>query len=310
QVADKRHAQIDSLKKIIGYSTDEKETPKLLFRLGELYWEESRHFFFEANRKDDDIIRAKHAKDAAAEKRAQAEKQRLLDEQKRFVGLALDQYKEIVQRHRDFERSDEVLFFLGNLLMEQGEQQAALKMYQRLITKYPKSEFLADAYLAFGEYYFNNSDGRQDWLKKALAAYERAASYPENQSYGYAIYKQGWCYFNLGDYAKAKDRFKTVVLFAQLGGEGSVEKSGNAKGRNSLVREARADFVRAYSRQGDVLGAKQEFSSLAQNDDQRFEMTKRLADHYYADGKDREAAITYHALIEERPLSPEAPGFQ
>lgn len=311
QVADKRHAQIDSLQKIISYSSDEKEKPNLLFRLGELYWEESRHFFFEANRKDDDAIRAQNAGDQAGVRRAEAEKKRLLGEQKRHIGLALDQYREIVQRYRDFERSDEVLFFLGNLMMEQGEQQAALKMYQRLITNHPKSNFIADAYLAFGEYYFNNSDGRPDWLKRALAAYERAAAFPENQSYGYAIYKQGWTHFNLGDYAKAKDRFKTVVLFAQLGGDAAVEQSGNAaRGRSSLVREARADFVRAYSRLGDVMGARNEFAPLAQDDDQRFQMMKRLADHYYADGKDREAAITYHALIQERPLSPEAPGFQ
>ena len=182
QVADKRHAQIESLKKIIAYSTDATETPKLLFRLGELYWEESKYFFFEANRQDDAFIEAMNRKDAAGQELAKSEKKRLQGEQKRFVGLALEQYKEIVQRHRDFERSDEVLFFLGQLLMEGGEETAALKSYQRLIAKYPQSKFLPDAYLAFGEYYFNNSKARTDWLEKALKAYEKAASYPESQN--------------------------------------------------------------------------------------------------------------------------------
>ncbi len=310
QVADKRHEQIESLKKIMAYSNDPKEAPTLLFQLGELYWEESKYFFFEANRQDDAFIKAMNANDAAGQKRAKAEKDRLLGEQKKFVALALEQYKEIVQRHRDFEKSDQVLYFLGQLLMESGEEQAALKSFQRLISQHPKSKFLPEAYVAFGEYYFNNSKGRQDWLQKALAAYERAAAYPENQGYGYAIYKQGWCYFNLGDYAKAKDRFKTVVLFGQLGGAASVEKDGD-KRKSSLVREARSDFVRAYSRDGDVMAAKREFGALAgSDDDARFEMTKRLANFYYSDGKDREAAITFHALIQERPLSPEAPGFQ
>jgi hypothetical protein len=39
-------------------------------------------------------------------------------------------------------------------------------------------------------------------------------------------------------------------------------------------------------------------------------MMRTLADMYYGDGKDREAAITYNSLIKEKPLSPEALGFQ
>ena len=77
QVADKRREQIESLKKIIELSADQKEQPSLLFRLAELYWEESRYYFFEANRKDDDFIRALAAKDKAAEAKARAQKEQL-----------------------------------------------------------------------------------------------------------------------------------------------------------------------------------------------------------------------------------------
>ena len=37
---------------------------------------------------------------------------------------------------------------------------------------------------------------------------------------------------------------------------------------------------------------------------------KQLANLYYDDGKDREAALAYNLLDQEKPLSPEAPGFQ
>jgi hypothetical protein len=69
QINDKRHAQIDSLQRIIELSGDSKETPDLLFRLGELYFEESRDYFFQANRKDDDLIRGLATKDVALKKR-------------------------------------------------------------------------------------------------------------------------------------------------------------------------------------------------------------------------------------------------
>ena len=39
-------------------------------------------------------------------------------------------------------------------------------------------------------------------------------------------------------------------------------------------------------------------------------MMKQLANLYYEDGKDKEAALTFNTLIKEKPLSPEAPGFQ
>ncbi|SEU07092.1 tetratricopeptide repeat protein [Stigmatella erecta] len=310
QVASKRREQIESLKKIIALSADQAEAPSLLFRLGELYWEESKHFEFEANRKDDDLIQAMNRNDAAGQQRAKAEKAELIARSKEYGKHAMEQYTKIVQEYPTFERSDEVLFFLGNFLMEDGQDRKALVAYKRLVEKFPQSKFLPDVYLAFGEYYFNNSKGKRTELEKALEAYRRAAEFTESQAYAFAIYKQGWCYFNMGEYAKAKDKFKTVVLYGELAGASAIEKDGGKSGKNTLVREARTDYVRTYARDGDVMQARDDFSKVATKPDDRYAMMRQLANLYYGDGKDREAAITYNALIKEKPLSPESPGFQ
>jgi len=310
QVASKRHEQIESLKKIISLSPDQKEAPSLLFRLGELYWEESKFFFFEANRKDDDLINAMNRQDQAGQERAKAEKAELQAKSKEFSQLAVDQYSEIIQKYKDYARTDEVLYFLGHNLMEAGEERKALVAYRRLIEKYKKSKFLPDALLAFGEYYFNTSKGKRDSLEKALDYYKQAASFPENQVYGFALYKQGWCYFNLANYQKAMDMFKAVVLYGEYAGAAAVEKDGGKSGKSTLIREARNDFVRAYARFGSPQDARAEFGKVASKPEDRFLMMKQLANLYYEDGKDREAALTFNTLIRERPLSPEAPGFQ
>jgi len=249
--------------------------------------------------------------DSAAQSRAKAGKAELLTRMKQYGKLALEQYTKIVQEYPDFERSDEVLFFLGTYLMEDGQDRKALVAFKRLVEKHPKSKYIPDAYLAFGEYYFNNSKGKHADLEKALAAYKKAAEFPESQVYAFALYKQGWCHFNLGDYTSAKDKWKAVVLYGELAGAQAVEKDGaaNKKG-SSLVREARTDYVRAYACEGDVTLAREDFSKVATNPDDRFAMMRTLANMYYGDGKDREAAITYNTLIKEKPLSPEAPGFQ
>jgi tetratricopeptide (TPR) repeat protein len=148
----------------------------------------------------------------------------------------MDQYSAIVQRYKDYERTDEVLYFLGHNLLEMGDDRKAMLAYGRLISKYPKSKFLPDAYLSFGEYYFNTSKGRRDMLEKALDYYKKAAGFPENQVYGFALYKQGWCYFNLSDYPKAMDMWKTVVLYGEFAGAAALEKDGGKSGKNTLIR--------------------------------------------------------------------------
>jgi TolA-binding protein len=313
QVASKRREQIDSLKKIIGLSpAKSKETPGLLFRLGELYWEESKFFFFEANRKDDDLINAMNRKDTAAQERAKQEKEQLLGRSKEYGRLAVDQYSTIVQEHKDFERTDEVLYFLGHNLMETGDDRKALVAFKRLIEKYPKSRYLPDAHLAFGEYYFGNANksAKRELLEKALDSYKKAASFPESQVYAFALYKQGWCYFNMADYQKAMDMYKAVILYGEYAGASNIEKDGGKSGKNTLMKEARNDFVRAYARVGTAADARATFAPIAKSNDDRFLMMKQLANLYYEDGKDRDAALMYNSLIKERPLSPEAPGFQ
>jgi len=314
QVATKRRDQIEDLKKIIELSPDPKEKPNLLFRLGELYWEESKYFFFEANRKDDDKIRAINADDKAGIERAEAEKKELADKSKEFAQKAVEQYSRIVQEFKDFERTDEVLYFLGLNLFEMGDEKRGLVAYNRLISKYQKSRYLPDSYLAVGEHYFNNSKGKRDYLEKALENYKAAAKYPDNAVYGYALYKQGWCYFNMNDFDKAMDQFKAVVLYADFAGDKEVEGTptkGGKSNRAGLAREARNDYVRAYSRGGGSPNeAKDKFSKLSKTPDDLRLMMKQLANLLYEDGKDREAAVTYKMLIDERPISPEAPGFQ
>ncbi|MGO9765026.1 MAG: tetratricopeptide repeat protein [Myxococcaceae bacterium] len=311
QVADKRREQIASLQRIIELSPDQKEQPSLLFRLADLYWEESRYYFFEASRKDDDLIRALQAKDKAAEAAARAQKEQLSAQRDVYAKKAIDTYTEIVQRYKDFERTDEVLYFLGYNLMEMGEERKALVAYNRLVEKYPKSKYLPDAYLAFGEYYFNNSRAKRDFLTKALDNYKKAASYVDSNVYAFALYKEGWCYFNLAAYAKAMDLWKAVVLYGEFSGASALEKVGGAKGKSALIREARRDFVRAYERSGGTPDqSRSVFPEVAHNPDDLWEMYKTLANLYYDNGNDKFAAVAYYLLIKERPLSPEAPGFQ
>ena len=107
------------------------------------------------------------------------------------------------------------------------------------------------------------------------------------------------------------DLFKATVLYGEFAGASALEKQGGTKGKNTLIREARNDYVRAYERADyKPEQAKENFSTVASNPDDRFAMMELLASLYYDAGKDREAALAYNFLIREKPLIAKTPGLQ
>ena len=303
QVASKRKEQIESLQKIIELGPSAAEAPDLTFRLAELYWEESKAFFFEANRRDDDIFRARAAGDSGAVAQAERAKKQSLDKMAHFQKLAIDQYSTIIRKYPKYPRMDEVLFYLGKTMSDAGQEKNAVTVYKKLIKDHKESKFLPDVHVAIGQYYFNNATQNPSFLPKALLAFQEAAKFTESQLYGYALYLQGWCYFNMGDHASAAEMFKQVVYLGDIQGGKADSKT------SSLSREARNDFVRSYSNYGDAFSAKGEFQKVG-GAEHWWNMLKALGNLYYIDGKDKEATIVYKVLLRERPLSPEAPFFQ
>ena len=93
---------------------------------------------------------------------------------------------------------DEVYFNLAFILMDLGDKAQALEFYNTLVKGFPNSEFVPDTYLAIGEYWFENNNAF-----KALGNYKKAATYSDSRVYIFALYKLGWCYYNVGESAKA-----------------------------------------------------------------------------------------------------------
>jgi len=305
-VSGKRREEIADLKKLISLGGNPAEMPGWLFRLAELYWEESQYFFFEANRRDDELLKLGRSAPVAEVQRLQSEKKDLEARSRAYQDEAVARYKEIVQRHPTYPRLDEVLFFLGENLWKQGNQKEALAAYKLLVTRYDRSRYVPDAWMAFGEHYFNAAEkgNRNQSLENALKAYQRAASFTESSVYGYALYKQAWVYYNLGRWNEALDLFRAVVLFGEL----PTTTLASDK-RLALVREARKDYVRTYSHVGAAEAALQDFRKVG-GEAGWWDMLKGLADLYYAEGKDRDAILVYRQLIQQRPLSPESALFQ
>ena len=206
------------MQKLIKIGGSSAETPGWYFRLAELLWEESKFFFFQANRRDDTLLELGKNADSREVARLQGEKADLERQSKKLQDQAVALYRAIVAKYPKYSRMDEVLFFLGETLMKRDRDSVdGLKAYRALIKNYPQSHFVPDAWMAFGEHYFElaNKADRFGNLKKALESYRNATADKTSNIYGFAMYKQGWVHYNLGEWQEALDLFRAVILLGR-----------------------------------------------------------------------------------------------
>jgi tetratricopeptide (TPR) repeat protein len=303
QMAKKRRELIAQLDDILKENPPEAEKPELLFQKAELFLEEAQFHFFEGMGQDDAIADASNAGNDAKVAQLMEKREKEVTVSKKWGKDALDIFGLIEKKYPKFERMADVLYSMGQAHWDAQNYKESLRVYRRLIKDFPKSQYIPDAWLAFGEYYFQVAPDADRDVKKALDAYIEAAKKQESQVFGYATYKQGWCYYNLTRHDKAAEKFKEVILYSQL----NSDILGNR--RIGLASEARKDYVLAYSHYGTAAEAPAEFKQVADGEEHR-KMLERLADLYYGDGKDREAIITYQWLMKADPANTKNPLYQ
>ena len=233
-------------------------------------------------------------------RRALLRKQRgLKTEARTWQNNAVQAYLKIAAepRYATYARSDEVLFNLASLLLRAGQLKQGRSYFARLIRNYPQSKQIPAAYLAFADHYFD-----QHSLHTALKLYQQVAKYPRSALYGYAIYKQGWCWINLSDHRRALEAFVKII-------RGASRWTGvPAAAKARLVHEARKDAVLAYASVGLPAKAHPFFRRIGGQDTQA--MLERLAQIYADQGKFRAAASIYRRLMTLAPSSDALCGWQ
>ena len=149
---------------------------------------------------------------------------------------AIARYRELLNKYPRASRTDEALFFLADSLQESGRDREAIGVARELTRRFPRSPWAPASHVFIGEHLFDAAK-----LDGALKEYRAAAEAPYDDVYTYALYKAAWCRFNQGAFTDAMKLFKRVVDIS--------EKSGDVN-KVQLAREARRDYVLAYSRLG------------------------------------------------------------
>jgi cellulose synthase operon protein C len=294
---EKRRESMKRAKEMLkgGQLTGESKA-KVQFRLAEMYFEEGRYYYFnemqEYQKIYDDCFNGIPA--GCDVNKIEADH----SESRKWQKNAIRLYDDILMNYPQYQRADEVLFYLGSAYQEIKEPDKAVKHFIRLTKEYSESEYIPGAFVQIGEYYFDRNNAY-----KALNAYKQAAKYKNFSNYGFAVYKLSWCYYNVGEYDNAIEGMKTVVRYSE------TQKASGDKKALTLQDEALKDLVRFFADAGDMQEAEDYFRGLGKEELYN-KMLKRLASMYFEQGKFEQAIVTYRKLIAENADSPEAPNYQ
>jgi TolA-binding protein len=262
------------------------EQADALFRLSELYWENSEAEFLARMRNYDQAL-----EDFRTGKTTAKPEQPRID-----LTASLKVYEEILEKHPDFQRTDTVMYLYGFGLNEQGDEQAALSIYRVLLKRFPKSSFVPDAHLAIGEYHFAKGH-----YSHAKVSYEKVLKHPNSPLIDLALYKTAWCYFKEGNAKEAAARFRRVLRRSKEQQE-EGKKSRVEASAAELEKEALEDLALTFSESG---GAKEAYRFMKQVGGQEYSIRvlRQLGEVFFRQARYDEAIDSFRMLVDQFPLA-------
>ena len=284
------------------------DRPKLARRLAEGYVELEAAAFREqteaeiraqeAKRKKQDDAAKKEADSAAKSKAvvAAARKSAI-----KYYTLLKDNYSKwcLSPNAQDPTKSsgcgDEVLYYLAYEYEQAKDFDNARKVYFELTDNWKTSKYRPNAYLAFGELFFQEAQSDPSKWGFAQQSYEEVIKVPppDNKVYGYALYKLGYVHWNLGEYEKAVDSFKKVIDYGV--------KFSNLPNAAQLSTSARRDIIPVYALWGDPKKAYTFFKPISGDsggdNDKTYKMMDDLGINYLDTGHYDEGIALYTDLM-------------
>jgi|GEM_PF-725895 len=292
-----RVATIQSIEKILKQSNSSAQRVELLLRLAELHAE--RHsYLLQKEMSQYEIAYEKWLKNM----RNGAEPKFNQTMSLQSINAATQILRALVNQYPNHNRAPEALYQLGFLLTEMKSDSAVL-YFQRLIERFPKSRYIADAQLALGEFYFSRNN-----FSEALGHYQKALQDRKNRAYPYAVYKLGWTFFNIrgSDEETSKNLQKSLTAFRLLV---KIADEASAEQKLTLLRkDALRDMVLVYAELGDITEAQAYFKEMKEPA-LYATLLERLAWLHAEAGRCRESAELYLRLVQEFPDSAKNPQF-
>ena len=287
--------EIGSLEQL--FKTTPKTSPErapLARRIAESYVELEAAAFRDKTTAEVDRDTLKKTNPAEASKK-QAQVQQSDTIMKKARISAISYYKVLTEQYATYSQLDEVLYYLAYEYEQAGDNDNARKVYAQLIHDRPNSKYVPNAYLAFAELFFNESQGDPSKWDTSRKAYEEVLKYkPEtNKVYGYAMYKLAYVHWNMGAYDKAIETFKRTIEYGVT--------YSQQPGASKYAESSRHDIIPVYALQGKPEMAYNFFHGLSGDkvgeSSKTIGMLEELGQNYLDTGHYADAIVTFRDLI-------------
>jgi len=297
EVVAARHEGILLLEAFLHDSPRSRETAEALYKLAELYWEESKATYLVKMGDYQRLVTACHHD--RSECRAVPKRQPRLD-----LAQAQGDYDRLIREYPHFRKIDTVLYLYAFSLRDQGRTADSVQYFQTLLDEHPRSRFIADAWMAIAEYRFYDAQN----FRSALAAYEQVLQSPQSSLYDLALFKTAWCYWKIGDTTRSAQRFKDVLDLARK----KADKTGTEQKRAADLQGQAMEYLVELFTEDDTKSARDAFEFLAQigGSDYSQKILSRLAETVFDQTRYERAAEAYRLLISLNPNGPDAPDQQ
>ncbi|MEN0068163.1 MAG: tetratricopeptide repeat protein [Myxococcota bacterium] len=289
----KRRESMTRLKALLERNPEGETKAEMMLRLAELYYQEGRYLYLQEMADYDRRVEECFNTEGCNIDKVAANN----DGSNTWQGRAVRLYQGILRNYPQYNRADQATFFLGSALNDMNRKSESVDAFRALVKRYPSSQWVPDAYVLIGEYYFEEEGN----AFKALKAYSRAAQFKESPKYSYAMYKLGWSYYNVGDYEKAIGTMKAVVDYSL-----SQQQTTTTM---QLQDEALKDLVRFFADADQMEEAIAFFTKMGRKDLIRVTLRK-LASTFFEQGKFERAIDMYRRLILDDKNAVDNPGYQ
>ncbi|WP_455375951.1 tetratricopeptide repeat protein [Kaarinaea lacus] len=215
---------------------------------------------------------------------------------------AIKLYQKLLEKYPLYERNDQVLYQLSRAYEEVGQVEKAMKIMNRLVKQFPTSRYNDEVHFRRGEYYFT----RKKWLD-AEDAYGESLKYGVGSVYyERALYKKGWTFYKQELYEEALKEFFILLDYkVSIGYDFEQIK-------NDIEKKRIDDTFRVVSLSFSNLGGAdwvQQFFATHGTRDYEDYIYKELAEFYFQKRRYSDAATTYNAFIDSNPFHKKSPHY-
>jgi cellulose synthase operon protein C len=278
---------------------DSSYTPHVMFRLGDLYYEESEEAYAISELEYSKQISALGAGDLAAAPEAPAK------DYQRSIAL----YERIVRDYPAYQYADGAYYMLGYCFSrddaEQYDDERSREMFQTLVDRYPSSQFASVAHLRLGEYYFDYNK-----LDEAMAHYQKVVELQGKTGslYDEGLYKLAWSNYKKANYDA------TLKLLTELLDWSSDQMLQTGR-ESAMAPEAIEYSAITFSDLGDRTARRPvdvatEFYAAAGGRPYEDRVFKRLANVLTQQARYEDAIAVYKTIQQRWPEDPSNPDYQ